>query len=334
MPLKMILEEFIKHRQQVVVRRTIFLLKKAKSREHILLGLKIALDNLDEVIKLIRSSKDADAAKISLINKFGFTDIQAQAILDMQLRRLAALERQKVEDELKEIIKTIKDYEGILISGEKIINIIKTELIDLKEKFGDDRKTKVIKGKVGEISDEDIVVNEKCIITLSDSGYIKRMKKNAYRIQGRGGTGVSGGELKEEDQITTIRTCDSHDWALIFTNSGKVYKMRVWEIPEYTRKAKGTPIINFLSVPQEETVQALLTISPEKLEEKSGYILLVTKHGRIKKTELEQFENIRTSGIISINLTDKDSLVFADISSGKNIYEKMRYYLLPYMDSL
>ncbi len=316
MTLKMVLEEFVKHRQQVVVRRTIYLLKKVKSREHILQGLKIALDNLDAVIKLIRGSRDVDVAKEGLIEKFKLTEIQAQAILDMQLRRLAALERQKIEDELKDIIKTIKKYEGILISPGKIMKIVRDELAEIKEKYGDKRRTKVVKGRAGEISEEDLVVEQECIVTISKSGYIKRMKENVYRTQGRGGTGISGSTLKEEDQVKLIRSCSTHDWALLFTNTGKVYKMRVWEIPEYSRKAKGTPIVNFLSIPQKEKIEAFLTVTNDGMESKKGYVFFATKKGKVKKTEMEQYENIRSSGIIAINLSKGDSLVFAGLTTG------------------
>lgn len=318
MTLKVILEEFVKHRQQVVVRRAIFLLKKAKAREHILQGLKIALDNLDEVIKLIRASKDVETAKSGLMKKFKLTEIQAQAILDMQLRRLAALERQKIEDELAEIIKTIAGYEALIVSPKKIMNVVTKELAELKEKYGDERRTKVIKGKVGEISEEDLVVNEDCIITISESGYIKRMKVSAYRTQGRGGTGSSGGKLKEEDQVSTIRTCQTHDWALFFTNSGKVYKLRIWEIPEYSRKAKGTPVINFLSIAPSEKVESFLTLSNEEMEGMEGFVVFATKHGKVKKTDLEQYRHIRSSGIKAINLTNEDTLVFAGLTSGND----------------
>lgn len=318
MTLKMILEEFIKHRQEVVVRRTIHLLKKAKTREHVLQGLKIALDNLDAVIKLIRESKDADVAKEGLMKKFELTEIQAQAILDMQLRRLAALERQKIEDELKDIIKTIKGYEVLLVSPDKIIEEVTKELDDLKEKYGDERKTKVIKGKVGEISEEDLVIKEDCIINISESGYIKRMKENVYRTQGRGGSGVSGGQLKDEDQVEIIRTCTTHDWALFFTNTGKVYKLRIWEVPEYSRKAKGTPLVNFLSITSQERIQSFLTVTPEQMESQEGHIFFATNKGKVKKTDMEQYNNIRSSGIIAIKLTKEDSLAFTDITSGKD----------------
>ncbi len=316
MTLKTILEEFIKHRQQITIRRIIYLLKKATEREHILKGLKIALDNLDAVIKLIRSSKDADAAKAGLMKNFDLSDIQAQAILDMQLRRLAALERQKIEDELEQIVKTIKDFESLLASPKRIIESIRGELLEIKEKFGGARNTKVIKGEVGELSDEDVIISEPCIVGISQGGYIKRLKEDTYRKQGRGGKGVSGQQLKEEDTVATIKVCDTHDWAFFFTNKGKVYKLRVWDIPETQKAAKGTPLVNFLSMSQNEKVEAFLTIDTTHLESKKGFIFFVTAEGTVKKTSIEEFENIRTSGILAIKLSEEDSLVFADLTDG------------------
>jgi DNA gyrase subunit A len=320
MPLKMVLEEFVKHRQQIVVRRTIFLLKKAEERAHILKGLKIALDNLDEVIKLIKSSKDADAAKEGLMKKFGLSEIQAQAILDMQLRRLAALERQKIEDELKEILATIADYEDLLKSPKRIIETIRKELNEIKEKYADERKTKVIKGKIGELSDEDLIVNEKCIVTISKSGYIKRLKENTYKKQGRGGKGIKGQELRDEDTVESIRICNTHDWAFFFTNTGKVYKLRIWDIPESSRNAKGIPLINFLSMKQDEKVKAFITKTIEELENNSsgGHIFFTTKKGVVKKTSVKDFENIRTSGIIAITLDKGDDLTFVNTTTGED----------------
>ena len=318
MTLKMVLEEFIKHRQQVVVRRTIYLLRRAQEREHILLGLKIALDNLDAVITLIRKSKDADAAKTGLMDKFKLTEIQAQAILDMQLRRLAALERQKVEDELKEILEIIKGHKEILASPQKIISTVEKELNELKEKYADPRKTKVVKGKVGELSEEDLIINEPCIVSISKSGYIKRLKEGTYRKQGRGGKGVKGQDLKEEDTIDTIRMCDTHDWAFFFTNTGKVYKMRIWEIPETGRTAKGTPLVNFLSISQSEKVQGFLTLTNEELESGKGFVFFSTEKGLVKKTSVSDYANIRTTGIIAIKLQKEDNLTFVGFTAGKD----------------
>jgi len=318
MTLKMILEEFVKHRQKVVVRRTLFLLGKYKEREHILLGLKIALDNLDAVIKLIRASKDADTAKKGLIEQFGLSDIQAQAILDMQLRRLAALERLKIEEELKEVQAAIKEFETILASPKRIIEIVKKELSELKEKFGDERKTKVVKGKVGELTDEDLVVQENCIIAISENGYIKRLKEDAYRKQGRGGKGVTGQTLKEEDQVSTIRICSTHDYAFFFTNKGRVYKMRIWDIPESSRTAKGTALVNFLNISQEEKMHTFVSLSSEALESGKGYLVFGTEKGSIKKTSLEEFANIRSSGILAINLSEGDYLTRVTLSTGED----------------
>lgn len=316
--LKMILEEFVKHRQIIVVRRTLYLLKKAKEREHILQGLKIALDNLDAVIKLIRASKDADTAKAGLMEKFGLSEIQAQAILDMQLRKLAALERFKIEEELKQLIETIKDYENLVASPKRIIDIVSKELAELKERFNDERRSKVVKGKVGELSDEDLILDERCIVSISTGGYIKRLKEDTYRKQGRGGKGVTGQQLKEEDSVDTIKICSTHDWAFFFTNTGRVYKMRIWEIPESSRTAKGTPLVNFLSTSQDERVQALITMTTEKLESAEGFVFLVTEKGIVKKTSMEEFANIRSSGIAAIKMSLEDNLVFAGITNGKD----------------
>ena len=316
--LKMILEEFIRHRQRIVLNRTLFLLKKSKAREHILQGLKKAIDNIDEVIETIKKSKDVETAKASLMKKFDLTSIQAQAILDMQLRRLAALERQKIEDELNDILKTIDKYLGIVASPEKIMKIIEKELGDLKEAYGDERKTKVVKGKVDELSDEDLVANENCVITISESGYVKRIKADTYKIQGRGGKGVKGQDLKEEDVINTVRTAETHDWAFFFTNKGKVYKMRIWEIPESSRRAKGTALVNFLNISQEEKVEAFLTLDSQTLEGGNGYVFFCTYNGVVKKTALDQFENIRTSGIMAIKLGKEDALAWVRLSSGKD----------------
>ncbi len=312
MTLKFILEEFIKHRQEVIVKRCLFFLKKHKAREHILLGLKIALDNLDEVIKLIRSSKDAETAKNGLMTKFKLTDIQAQAILDMQLRKLAALERQKIEDELKEVTSYIADLEDLVASPDRILKTVKDELTELKQKYGDPRKTKLIKSKLGDIEETDLIPNEKCIITISRSGYIKRMKEDTYKIQGRGGKGVKGQDLKEEDVIDAIKPCHTHDWALFFTNTGKVYKLRAWEIPETQRQAKGTALVNFLNIASVEKIEVFFVVTDEMLSHKEAFILFGTKKGTIKKTPVVEFANIRASGIAAIKVNNGDSLTWAN----------------------
>jgi len=318
MTLKIILEEFIKHRQQVIIRRTLFLYKKAKEREHILQGLKIAIDNIDAVIKLIRASKDAEMAKIGLIKKFSLTEIQAQAILDMQLRKLAALERQKIEIELKDIVSVVKLFEALLASPKAIIDRVQKELSAVKEKYADKRRTKVVKTGVGDLSDEDLITNERCIVTISERGYIKRLKEDVYRRQGRGGVGKIGQALKDEDHVSTIKICDTHDWALFFTSKGKVYKMRVWDIPEASRTAKGTPIVNFLEISQSEKVQAFFTLTDKALNSEKTSIMFVTSLGRVKRTSIKDFANIRSTGIIAIRLSDEDELSFAGMVTKSN----------------
>lgn len=316
--LKMMLEEFVKHRQIVILRRTGYLLAKAREREHILIGLKKALDHLDEIIKLIRASKDADEAKKGLVEKFDFSEIQAQAILDMQLRRLAALERKKIEDELKEIQATIKNLEGLQSSPKRLIETVKAELLEVKQKYGDERKTRVIKGKIGEFSEEDLITNESVIISLTRTGYIKRLSVDTYKRQSRGGKGVTGQGLKEEDEVAELRVCNSLDYALFFTDKGKVYKIKVWEIPESSRTAKGTAIVNLINIEQTERIEEFITLEKAVFEEKKGYIFLGTTKGNVKKTELAEFENIRQSGILAIKLEKDDSLAWGKWSSGRD----------------
>ena len=252
------------------------------------------------------------------MKKFGLSEIQAQAILDMQLRKLAALERQKIEDELKQIIATIEDYEDLLASPERIIDVVKKELSDLKQRYGDKRKTIVVKGMVGELSDEDLIIDEPCIVTISESGYIKRLKEDTYKKQGRGGKGVVGQGLKEEDSVDTIRTCSTHDWALFFTNTGRVYKMRVWDIPESSRTAKGTPLVNFLSTTQSERIEAFLTVTTADMSGEKGFVFFVTEKGVVKRTGMPEFSNIRSSGILAIKLGEGDNLAFAGITYGED----------------
>ncbi len=312
--LKMILDEYLKHRQNVVRRRSEYELREAKAREHILEGLKIAVDHIDEVIAIIRKAESADIAKGKLMDRFKLSDIQATAILDMQLRRLAALERQKIEDELAMIRETIAYLEDLLAHPEKIMIVIKDELIKLKEKYGDDRRTKVIKGKVGEFSEEDLVQNEPMVITVTKTGYVKRLSPTAYKAQARGGKGVTGMTTKEEDEIEHLVTGNAHDNILFFTNKGKVYQTRVFELPEGSRQAKGQAIVNIISSEQGESVQSILTY-PAKLD-KPGYVFLATKAGTVKKTSLTEFTNIRRNGLTAIKLESGDELVWAKLTAG------------------
>jgi len=315
--LKQILTEYVRHRQLIVTRRSEFELKNAKARAHILEGLKIALDHLDEVIETIKKSADADQAKKNLITKFGLTDIQATAILDMQLRRLAALERQKIEDEYKMILETIAWLEDLLSHPQKIIGVVREEIIKLKEKYGDERKTKVFSIPVGEFSEEDLVPSEDQIITITKTGYIKRVAKNIYRTQKRGGKGVVGMTTKEEDEIKSLLAANTHDHILFFTNKGRVFQLRVWDLPESSRQAKGQAIINLINIEQGETIQSILTLPAQK-DPDIKYLFMVTKNGTVKKTEIEKFANIRSSGLIAIKLEAGDELSWAKTTSGNN----------------
>jgi len=319
MNLKTILTEFVRHRQLVVARRSQFELKQAKARSHILEGLLKAIDILDDVIATIKKSKDADEAKTNLVTKFGFSEIQAVAILDMQLRKLAALERQKLLDEYEMLKETISYLVGLLTHPEKILGVIGDELKYLKQTYGDERKTKVVKGRVGEFSELDLVPAETNIVTITESGYIKRMPLLSYRSQRRGGKGVRGMQTKEEDAISSIFIANTHDDLLFFTNKGKVYKLKVFELPEGQRQAKGQAIINLLSVEQGELVESVLPVgvrSQKSGVRDAGFILLATKRGLVKKTAVVEFINIKANGLIAINLRSGDELVNAGLTTG------------------
>lgn len=333
--LKQILQLFISHRQEVVIRRNEFELGKLREREHILEGLMIALDNIDEIIETIRNSKDAETAKTALMARFKLSDIQAQAILDMQLRKLAALERQKIEQEYKEVVQAIKDILVLLNSPEKILEVIKAEFVEIKDKFGDDRKTKVRKGDVNELSEEDLIPLEETFVTVSKQGYIKRVKHDSLSAQKRGGIGKKAMSTKDDDSVRHVFTCTTHDEILFFSNKGKVYSLKVYEIPEYSRTAKGMPIVNLINITPDELITSILTRSAEGTildedtkqegEEKTEhqgadykFLLMATKGGVVKKTELSQFENIRSNGLIAITLDDNDELVWVRPTTGDN----------------
>lgn len=313
--LKQILTEYVKHRQKVVVRRTIFDLTEAKKRAHILEGLKIALDNLDAVIKTIRESKTQEEAKKNLIERFNLSDIQATAILDMQLRRLAALERQKIEEEYEAIKKLIDQLIAILKDPDKVLNIIVRELTELKEKFGDARRTKIYKSALGEIKEEDLVAKEETLITVTKTGYIKRLSAASYRAQRRGGKGVIGMTTKEEDEIEHLVSATTHDTLLFFTNRGRVFRNKVWEIPETSRQAKGQALVNFLNLDQGEEIRSILPISKDS---NIKYLVMATKSGMIKKTAMNEFENLRASGLIAIRMRPEDQLVSVHPTSGED----------------
>lgn len=311
--LKQILVEYVKHRQKVVVRRTIFELTEAKKRAHILEGLKIALDNLDAVIKTIRESKTQDDAKKNLVERFKLSDIQATAILDMQLRRLAALERQKIEEEYEAIKKLIDQLIAILKDPGKVLDIIVKELTELKEKFGDARRTKIYKAALGEIREEDLVAKEETLITVTKTGYIKRLSATSYRAQRRGGKGVIGMTTKEEDEIEHLISATTHDTLLFFTNKGRVFGNKAWEIPETSRQAKGQALVNLLNLDQGEEIRSIVPISKES---GTKYLIMATKSGIIKKTAMGEFENLRASGLIAIKMRPDDQLVSVHPTGG------------------
>lgn len=311
--LKDILEEYIKHRKVVIVRRTKFDLAKALDRAHILEGLKIALDNIDAVIETIKKSPTKEEAHKNLMKRFKLSELQTTAILEMRLQTLAGLERKKIEEELAEKIKLIAELEAILKSEKRIFAIVKDELEKVKEKYGDERKTKVIKSGVGEFKQEDLVPNDEAIITLSKDGYIKRMNPAVYKVQKRGGKGVIGATTREGDEIQKMLGVMAHDNLLFFTNTGKVFQTKAYEIPESTRIAKGQSVVNFLSLSQEESVTAII---PFNKDDNYKFLFMTTQMGTVKKTSISEFENVRRSGLIAINLEKGDALRWVDATTG------------------
>ena len=314
--LKDIIAKYIEFQKEVITRRTKFDLDVAEKRVHILEGLKIALDNIDEVVKLIRASKSDEEARNGLMNKFGLTEIQANAILEMRLRRLTGLEREKIENELAELLKTIEELKAILASEERILGVIKEELLEIKEKYGDERRTHIDMTAIEYIEDESLIPNDDIIITLTNKGYIKRLKSDTYRTQNRGGVGIKGMATNEEDFVEHMLSLKSHDYVLFFTNFGKVYRIKGYEIPEFSRQSKGLPIINLLQLDKGECISSIL--SGNKEETHVNYFVFVTKNGLIKRTALEEFENIRKSGKIAILLKDGDELISVKPSCGKD----------------
>lgn len=312
--LKGMLESFILHRQEVVKRRTEYELRKAEEREHILLGLSKALDHIDEVIKTIRASKDVPSASAALQKKFGFTQIQAAAILEMRLQKLAALERQKIEDELKELQELIKRLKKILSSAKNILAVVREELVAIGEKYGDDRRTKIIKGGVKNISVEDLVPDEESVLVLTAGGYVKRTNPDEYKVQKRGGVGVIDMSTKEEDVVTHFVKASAHAELLFFTDFGKAYQLRMFDLPEGKRATKGKSIMNFLPLAGEERVTSVLAI-PKGKEREGLSVFLVTEAGTIKKVEAKSFADVRRSGIIAIALKDGDRLVSGHLAA-------------------
>ncbi len=320
--LQSILELYLRHRVEVVTKRSEHELKQAKHRAHILEGLLIALDNIDAVVETIKKSKNETEAKKNLIRKFSLSEVQAQAILDMQLKRLTGLERGKIEDEITMLKETITYLEGLLKDIFKILKVIKDELLYLKKKFGDERRTKIFKQKPGEFSEEELIENKEVIIILTKEGYVKQIPRETFRIQHRGGKGVSGFDTKEADNVSHITSAMAHDSILFFTNLGKVYQTRVWEIPQGTRISKGKALINIINIAENEKITSILTYNqkPEPNNQLSkNYIFMCTNHGTVKKTALSQFTHIRNNGIIAIKLAKNDELLWVKITDGKKM---------------
>ena len=311
--LKDIISKYIDYQKEIIIRRTKFDLDKAEKQVHILEGLKIALDNIDAVIKTIKESKNDDNAKEALMKKFGLTLIQAEAILEMKLRRLTGLERDKVEAELAALLKQIAELKSILASEEKVLSIIKQELLEIKAKYGDERKTSIDMTAIDYIEDESLIPEEDIIITVTKNGYIKRCTSDTYKLQNRGGVGVKGMSTNDEDFVEYLLNLSTHDYILIFTNKGKVYRLKGYEIPEFSRQSKGLPIINLLPVEKDEKISNIIKLN---VENKEKYLILATKQGLIKRTNLEEFDSIRSTGKICIKLKDNDELIGVKKTNG------------------
>ena len=313
--IKDIISKYIDFQKEVIIRRTKFDLKKKEERVHILEGYKIALDNIDEVIKIIKEAETDIIARENLIQRFGFDEIQANAILELKLRRLTGLERDKIENELADLIEQIKELKEILASEQKVLDIIKKELLEIKAKYADERRTSIDMTAIDYIEDESLIPQEDIIVTISDKGYIKRCASSTFKSQHRGGVGIKGMTTNEEDYVKYLVNASTHDYILFFTDKGKVYRIKGYEIPEYSRQAKGLPIINLLQIEKGEKINSIISISNEH---ESEYLMFATKNGLVKKTPVEEYSNIRTSGKIAISLKDDDELIDVKVSDGNN----------------
>ena len=313
--LKEVISKYIDYQKEIIIRRTRYDLKKCEARVHILEGLKIALDNIDEVIRIIKASKTDQIAKEQLTSKFGLDEVQCEAILEMKLRRLTGLEKDKIENELKDLLARIEELKSILASEQKVLDIIKAELLEIKDKYSDERRTYIDMTAIEYIEDESLIPEESVIITLTNKGYIKRLAIDTYKSQNRGGVGIKGMATNEEDFAQYLLTMSTHDYVLFFTNKGKTYRMKGYEIPLYSRQSKGLPIINLIPIEKEEYVTAMLKVENN---EKNNYIVFCTKNGLIKRTNIKEFENIRTNGKLAITLKEDDELISAKKTSGEN----------------
>ena len=314
--LKDIISKYLDHQKEVIVRRTRYELKRAEERVHILEGLKIALDNIDEVVKTIRAAESDDEAKNGLMTKFKLDEIQANSILEMRLRRLTGLERGKVESELNDLNIKIADYKDILAKPERVLNIIKEEMLDIKKRYADERRTHIDMTAIDYIEDESLIPVENTLITLTNKGYIKRINADTYRIQNRGGVGIKGMTTNDEDVVDKMINMETHDYILFFSNKGRVYRMKGYEVPEFSRQSKGLPIINLLPIEKDEKINSILSVKQD--EDVYKYLVFVTKYGITKRTALEEFDSIRNNGKIAISLKEEDELISVRKTTGKN----------------
>ena len=313
--LKEIISKYIDHQKEVIIRRTKYDLGKAEDRVHILEGLKIALDNIDEVVSIIRNSKSDEEAQNKLMERFGLSEIQAKSILDMRLRRLTGLERDKVEAELAELLAAIEEYKSILASEEKIKNIIKEEMLEIKKKYGDERRTEIDMTAIDYIEDESLIPVEDIVVSLTNKGYIKRITTDTYKTQNRGGVGIKGMTTNEEDFVDQMITMTTHDYLLFFSNKGRVYRIKGYEVPLFNRQSKGLPIVNLLSLDKEESIKTMLKVENE---DPNKYLIFCTRNGLVKRTALSEFDNIRNNGKIAISLKEDDELVSVKKTAGEN----------------
>ena len=313
--LKEIISKYIDYQKEIIIRRTKFELDKAEKRVHILEGLKIALDNIDAVIKIIKESESDEVAKTKLKERFNLDEVQSDAILEMKLRRLTGLERNKIESELEDLLKAIANYKAILASEEKVLEIIKNELLEIKQRFADERRTKIDMTAIDYIEDESLIPVEDVVITITNKGYIKRMTSETYKTQNRGGVGVKGMSTNEEDFVENIISMTTHDYIMFFTNKGKVYRIKGYEIPSFNRQSKGIPVINLLPIEKDEIVKAMLKVGNN---EHDGNIVFCTQNGLVKRTDIKEFENIRSNGKIAITLKDEDELLAVQKTNGDN----------------
>ncbi len=313
--LKDIISKYIDHQKEVIIRRTRYELNEDEKRVHILEGLKIALDNIDEVVKIIRGAKDDAEAKDKLISKFGLSEIQSNSILEMRLRRLTGLERDKIESELSTLLKEIEELKSILASEKKVLDIIKEEMLEIKKKYGDERRTSIDMTAIDYIEDESLIPEEDIVIALTHNGYIKRMRTDTYKIQNKGGVGIRGMATNDEDFVEILKSGTTHNHVLFFTNKGKVYRIKGYEVPEFSRQSKGLPIINLLPIEKDEKINNILL---DNGNQENKYLVIATKHGLIKRTNVQEFENIRKNGKLAITLKEDDEVLSVHFTSGKD----------------